>query len=144
MVPNTKIIYINIDLFNGTQDDLYLRQIDGHIAVSKKDKSENEKKLGNLILPRFAEHRINQIPAFGNFSFILAQEIPSRLNGLNDGKYIFDFEKLNIMVQSSLDENKVARLPLWDAVELERKEQQIITSRIEYLRADKPMRMIWQ
>jgi hypothetical protein len=136
------IIHINIDMFNGTPYDLCLQSINGQISVSRNDKNHKEAKLGDLVPPRFADLRITHIKAFSNFSFILTQELPKRLNNLNDAgaKYIFNFEHLNIIVQSVKDQTKVTRLPLWDAAELERIGTQIITSYTEILGPGKPLR----
>jgi hypothetical protein len=136
------IIHINIELFNGTPYDLSLRSINGQISVSRNDKNNKEAKLGDLAPPRFAELKITHIKAFSNFSFVLTQELPKRLNELNDAgaKYIFNFEHLNIIVQSVKDQTRVTRLPLWDEAELERLGIQIITSYAEILGPGRPSR----
>jgi len=136
------VIHINIDTFNGTSYDLCLKSIHGEISVSPNDKNHKEAKLGDRVPPRFGELRITHIKAFSNFSFILTQELPKRLNNLKDAgaKYIFNFEHLNFIVQPVKDQTKVARLPLWDAAELERLGIQIITSYTEILGPGKPLR----
>jgi hypothetical protein len=98
------------------------------------------------MVPRFSEMRVNHISAYSEFSLILSQELPSRLSKWEEGaKYIFDFQKLDILVQSSADQRKVARLPLWDATELERNGQKIIVGRIEHLRpGGNILRKVWQ
>jgi hypothetical protein len=116
-IPNVatdRVVHINISLFNGTGEDIYLRSIEGHIAAGRKDMNENTAALGKLGQPRFFEMRRTHILAFQEFSFILAQDVPQKFaealaNWNEEVRYELDFERLDIVVQSAKDATKVAR-----------------------------------
>jgi hypothetical protein len=134
------LIHINIDVFNGNADDIYLKGINGYISLTRMNRSGSAaKRLGNLITPSFYETRRNHIPAHDEFSFTITQEVPKTFaealsNWNEDAKYEFDFEGLNVVVQSTGDPEKSARLPLWDAAELVRNDGRIVTSKVIKMR----------
>jgi hypothetical protein len=137
---NDLLIHINVDFFNGNGEGIYLKGINGHIAVRSKDHHGAQLKLlGNLITPSFSETRRTHIPAGEPFSFILTQTVPKKfaealLNWNDDTEYVLDFEALNIVVQSTDDPDRTARLPLWDAGALKRRNGEIIMTQITQLR----------
>jgi hypothetical protein len=139
MLVEHGVIHINIDMINGTNEDIYLKAINGSIAVTRVDQNDDKKALGELSSPRFAEMRRNHIDKFQGFSFTLVQDLPKRLvtelsNWDEKIHYIFDFGKLNIIVQSANHPEKTARLPLWDQAHLEKKGNKIAASRISMIR----------
>lgn len=133
------VIHINIDVFNGNAEDIYLKGINGQINVSRMDKNDSQTKLGKLTTPSFFETRRNHIPAHDEFSFTLTQSVPKKLaealsNWDKEIKYEFDFEDLNIIVQSTNDSKKLARLPLWHAAALTQLDGRIVTGKIIRMR----------
>jgi hypothetical protein len=79
MLVEHGVIHINIDMINGTNEDIYLKAINGSIAVTRVDQNDDKKALGELSSPRFAEMRRNHIDKFQGFSFTLVQDLPKRL-----------------------------------------------------------------
>ncbi len=143
------LVHINIVVFNGNAEDIYLKGINGQINVSRVDKNDSPKKLGKLTSPSFSDMRRNHIPAHDEFTFKLTQNVPKTLadallNWDTETEYEFDFEGLNIIVQSTKDSEKSARLPLWDAAALRRIDGRIITNRRIKMRPGRQLRGLSQ
>jgi hypothetical protein len=141
------LIHINVDVFNGTGERIFLRSIDGRIQVNQRSPATApEVPLTKLITPTFFSARQNHFDAYQPFSFILEQELPQQLvekllnwdSGVN---YVFDFDKLNIWAQSTRDPEKVARLPLWEAAVLVKTASGISASYMARLWGDRPWRI---
>jgi TIR domain len=142
-------IHINIDLFNGNVEDIYLQGINGRISVIRSEKPGSKTNVGNLITPSFFEMKRNHIPAHDEFSFTLTQELPEKLaealsNWDENVEYVLDFENLNIIVQSTTNSEKLARLPLWDASVLSKHSGKISTCRQVKLGPGRQMRGLTQ
>jgi hypothetical protein len=143
------VIHINIDVFNGNGEDIYLKGINGQISVSMDKTGNSERKLGNLVTPSFSGTRRTHIPAHDEFSFTLAQEVPRKFaeslsNWDEKTKYEFDFGELNIIVQSTGDPEKSARLPLWDAAAMTRTNGRIVTTKLIKMRPGSQLRGLSQ
>ena len=113
-LDNDSILDINIDITNRTREPVNFIAVEGNILVSKDNERKSYYKLTE---PRLTHHRISQIPPGREFSFILSQEVPSKIvRDWQNSTYYFDFGKLNIIMQSVTMPNKTVRLPLWDGV----------------------------
>ena len=55
------------------------------------------------------------------------------LNWADNTYFVFDFDKLNIMVQSTSNSKNVARLPLWDQAQLQKQGAGILANRISIM-----------
>ena len=133
------VIHINIDIFNGNGEDIYLKGINGHILLSCRDQNSSDIKRGKLTTPSFSETRRNHIPAHDEYSFTLTQSVPKKLaedlsNWGDETVYVLDFEALNIIVQSTNNPDRAARLPLWNGGALKQHNGGITTTKITQLR----------
>jgi hypothetical protein len=128
------VIHININGFNGTGEDIFLKMIEGAIRVT----DENGKPIYNLGRPTFAGVRDNRIAAYGEFCVTLEQDVTKRfaseLMTANPLDRRLVFENLNIVVQASTDPQRTARFPLWDAAMLVRDGGNIRADRVLFLR----------
>jgi hypothetical protein len=140
------IIHINIEFFNGNNEDIYLKGINGNIVVTRLKPNDKATQLGKLpITPKLYETRRNHIPARDRFSIIIAQEVPKKfadeLSNWDEAiKYVFNFESLDIIVESTCDPIKSRRLPLWDAAEIQKKNGVITAYEQIIMRPGKPLR----
>jgi hypothetical protein len=79
----------------------------------------------------------------GEFIFILEQRLPEELvkqltNWPDKAIFIFDFDELNIMVQSAKESQTSARLPLWNLAEVAKQDGRLITYRSFKLGLNRP------
>jgi hypothetical protein len=140
------LIYINIDVFNGNNEEIVLKKITGAISLKFKGApAATPIERGRLITPCFSSPRQNQFGALQAFYLILEQEVPQKLadeflNWVDNTSYIFDFENLNIIVKG-VDSRKETRLLLWDQAELPKNFWGRTANRIALMRPDRPLNM---
>lgn len=142
------LIYINIDVFNGNNEEIFLKGITGAIFLKFKSPPTTTSRpieRGKLITPCFSSPRQNQFGALQAFYLILEQQVSQKLadeflNWVDNTSYVFDFENLNIMVQG-VDSKKEARLLLWDQAELPKHGWGRTANRIAVIRPDRPLNM---
>jgi hypothetical protein len=129
------VIHINLDGFNGTGEDIFLKSVEGQIAI----RTESLKPVGKLAPPTLVGVRNTRIGAFNEFTFTLEQDVPKRfateLMGEEKLDRNFVFDGLDIVVQAVNDRLKIARLPLWDGAALVRNGENIRADRMIFFRA---------
>jgi hypothetical protein len=142
------LIYINIDVFNGNNEEIFLKGITGTVSLKFKGppaRTSTPIERGKLITPCFSSPRQNHFGALQAFYLILEQQVPQKLadeflNWVDNTSYIFDFENLNIVAQG-VDSKKEVRLLLWDQAELPKNFWGRTALRVAIIRPDRPLNM---
>lgn len=133
-LDSDNVLYINVNVKNVNQDPANLIAIRGNILCSWDMRQERR---GIPELPYLKNQTINHIPSGSDFNFTIAQELPPQLVKDWQGKtlYLF-FTKLDIVVQSAANSNISVRLPLWEAVWVNREGNRIRCGEIRSIGLD--------
>lgn len=117
-IDSDNILYVNVHVRNVNEDAANLLNIRGNI-LGAWDMQQERKELA--VQPYLKDPTILQIPPHRDFSFTIAQELPSQLVREWQGKkfYLF-FNKLEVVTQSAANANISVRLPLWEAAWISR------------------------
>jgi hypothetical protein len=140
------VIHINIDIFNGNNEEILVKGIEGEVSLRfKASPLATPVERGRLITPTFPSVSQLQFGALKQFYLILEQPVSQRLaeeflNWADNTIYVFDFENLNIVLHG-VDSKKEARVPLWDQAELPKNFWGRMAMRGAIIRPDRPLNM---